>query len=221
VSVRQMKVGDQQNFVYLLVDEPSGEGIVIDSGWEVDSIVSAARAEKLDLRYAIATHHHSDHTATLWQLGRLFDSKIVAYSGSPIPHDLDVDDGYILKIGGQEVKVLHTPGHTEDSICLYDGKHLFTGDTLLIGSCGRTDFVGGSPKQMFRSLHSVILNLPPETIIYPGHDLGDVPFRKLSAEARVNPALLARSYKEFLDVVNLHGPRSGLRRNARGHRAPR
>jgi len=192
-----MKVGDQQNFVYLLVDEPSGEAIVIDSGWEIDPIVSAVRAEKLDVKYAVGTHHHSDHTATLWQLGRLFDAKIVAHRGSPVPHDLEVDDGDTLRIGGLDVKILHTPGHTEDSICLYDGKHLFTGDTLLIGGCGRTDLEGGSPKQMFRSLHSVILNLPPETVVYPGHDSGEVSSRKLSAEARVNPALLAKSYGEF------------------------
>jgi hydroxyacylglutathione hydrolase len=216
VSVRQMKVGDQQNFVYLLVDESSGEAIAIDSGWEIEPIVTIVDAEKLDLKYAVATHHHSDHSATLWQLGRLFDAKIVAYRSSPISHDLAVDDGDALRIGGNEVKILHTPGHTEDSICLYDGKHLFTGDALLIGSCGRTDFVEGSPKQMFRSLHSVILNLPPETMIYPGHDYGEVPFRKLSAEARVNPALLAKSYGEFLDVVKSCGPGLGHRPTKRG-----
>ncbi len=197
VSVRQMKVGDQQNFVYLLIDESSGESIVIDSGWEIDPIASVVREEKLEVRYAVATHHHSDHAATLWQLSRIFDARVVAHSSSPIPHDLDVDDGDTLKIGRQEVSILHTPGHTEDSICLYDGKHLFTGDTLLIGSCGRTDFVGGSPKQMFRSLQSVILSLPPQTLIYPGHDYGDVPFRRLSVEERVNPALMVKSYAEF------------------------
>jgi len=196
-----MKVGDQQNFVYLLVDDPSGEAVVIDSGWEIEPIVSVVRGEKLDVKYAVATHHHSDHTATLWQLGRLFDAKVVAYRGSQFPHDLDVDGGDLLRIGGLEVKILHTPGHTEDSICLYDGKHLFTGDTLLIGGCGRTDSVGGSPKQMFQSLHSVVLKLPPETIVYPGHDQGKVPFRKLSVEARVNPALLAKSYGDFRRIL--------------------
>jgi glyoxylase-like metal-dependent hydrolase (beta-lactamase superfamily II) len=206
-----MKVGDEENLVYLLIDEPTGKAIAIDSGWEIDPIVSAAREEKLDVEYAVATHHHSDHSATLWQLGRIFDAKVVAHRSSPIPHDLDVDDGDALRIGGQEVKVLHTPGHTEDSICLYDGKHLFTGDTLLIGSCGRTDFVGGSPRQMFRSLHSMILKLPPRTVIYPGHDFGEVPSRKLSAEARANPALMAKSYEEFLEVVKSHCPVAGPR----------
>jgi len=192
-----MKVGDEQNFVYLLVNEPSSEAIAIDSGWEIDPIASVVRSEKLDLKYAVATHHHSDHASTLWQLSRMFEAKVVAYKGSPIPCDLAVDDGDTLRIGEKEVEILHTPGHTEDSICLYDGKHLFTGDTLLIGNCGRTDFAEGSPRQMYRSLHMVILKLPPETMIYPGHDCGEVPFRELSVEARLNPALLARSYEEF------------------------
>jgi len=201
MSVRQMKVGDQRNFVYLLVDEPSGEALVIDSGWELDPILFVVRSEGLDVKYAVATHHHSDHTSTLLNLGRMLDAKVVAHRSSPIPHDLAVDDGDCLRIGKMEVKILYTPGHTDDSICVYDGEHLFTGDTLLIGSCGRSDFLGGSSSKMYRSLHSKILKLPPETVIYPGHDSGEVPFRKLSAEAKLNPALLAKSYGEFRRLV--------------------
>lgn len=201
MSVRQMKVGDEQNFVYLLVDEPSCAAMAIDSGWEIDPIVATVRSENLDLKYAVATHHHSDHASTLWQLGRMFDAKVVAHKSSPLYHDIAVDDGDTLKIGAKEVRFLHTPGHTEDSICIYDGKHLFSGDTILIGNCGRTDLPGGSPREMYRSLHSVILRLPPNTVIYPGHDYGEVPFRKLSAEARVNPALLAKSYGEFCRTI--------------------
>jgi len=199
-----MKVGDEQNFVYLLVDEPSGEAMAIDSGWEIDPIVTAVRTERLDLKYALATHHHSDHTASLWQLARVFDAKVVAHRSSSITFDVGVDDGDTLRMGETEAKILYTPGHSEDSICVFDGKHLFTGDTLLIGGCGKTNFEGGSTRKMYRSLHSVILRLPPETVIYPGHDSGEVPFRNLSAEAKVNPALLARSYKKFLDVVKPH-----------------
>jgi hydroxyacylglutathione hydrolase len=200
LSVRQLKVGDMQNFVYLLVDHPSREAIAIDSGWEIDPIMSVVRDEDLDVKFAVATHHHSDHAATLWQLNQMFDAKVVAHKSSPITHDMDVDDGDSLEIGGKRVKILHTPGHTEDSICIYDGRNLFTGDTLFIGGCGRTDLAGGSNRVMFRSLHSVILRLPPETVIYPGHDYGDVPFRSLSDEARLNPTLLAKSYEEFLHL---------------------
>jgi len=111
-----------------------------------------------------------------------------------------VKGGDVLKLGKSEVRVIHTPGHTTDSICLYDGENLFTGDTLFIGNCGRTDLPGGSTEEMFRSLHDVILKLPPSAVIYPGHDYGDVPFRKLGEEALSNPTLSARNYKEFLRV---------------------
>ena len=198
--VRQMKVGDMENFVYLLVDEPSREAMAIDSGWEIDPIVSAARTEKLEVKFAVATHHHSDHVATLWQLARTLDSKVVAHRSSPVAHDLDVDDGDVLRLGEREVRVLHTPGHTEDSICVFDGKNLFTGDTLFVGNCGRTDLVGGSPRKMFKSLHSIILKLPPKTVVYPGHDYGEVPFRKLSEEKKLNPTLMAKSFAEFLAI---------------------
>ena len=196
-----MRVGDEGNFVYLLVDEPTGEAVVIDSGWEIDPIISAARERRLCVKYAIATHHHSDHTATLWQLAQSFDAKVVAHRSYPVPHDLSVADKDVLQVGRTTARVLHTPGHTKDSICIFDGEHLFTGDTHLIGGCGRTDLLGGSPRKMYRSLHSVILRLPPRTMIYPGLDNGNVPFRRLSAEIKFNAALSARSYAEFLRTV--------------------
>lgn len=198
--VRQIRVGMMQNFVYLLADEPSREAIAIDSGWETDPIVDRAASDGMQVKFAVATHNHFDHTSTLQELAKRTHSKVVAHANSPIPRDLSVKDGDILSVGRRRVRVIHTPGHTEDSICLYDGENLFTGDTLFIGNCGRTDLQGGSPEKMFKSLHDVILGLPAETTIYPGHDYGDVPFRKLGEEARLNPTLLARSYSEFLRI---------------------
>jgi len=201
MSVRQLRVGDMRNFAYLLIDDESGEAMAVDSGWDVDPIVSMVREENVEVKFAVATHHHSDHVATLWQLARVFDAKIVAHRSSPISHDIDVDGGDILRIGGKKVKILHTPGHTEDSICIYDGENLLTGDTLLIGSPGRTDFEGGSPQKLYKSLHLTILKLPPRTMIYPGHDYGKVPFRTLAEEKKANPALMARNYREFLSTT--------------------
>jgi glyoxylase-like metal-dependent hydrolase (beta-lactamase superfamily II) len=198
--VKQMRVGKMQNFVYLLADELSKEAIAVDSGWETDPIVERAARDGLRVKFAVATHNHFDHTSTLQELAKMLYAKVVAHENSPIPHDLSVKDGDILRLGRKNVRVIYTPGHTEDSICLYDGENLFTGDTLFIGNCGRTDLPGGSPEKMFKSLHNVILKLPAETIVYPGHDYGDAPFRKLGEEARLNPTLCVRSYSEFLAI---------------------
>jgi len=205
VTVRQMKVGDERNFVYLLIDEPSREAMAIDSGWDIDPIVAIVRDDRLDLKFAIATHHHSDHSATLWQLARMFDAKVVAHKSSPMSHDLAVGDRDTLALGKLKVRILHTPGHTDDSICVYDGRNLFTGDTVLIGTCGRTDMMGGSPKKMYNSLQSVVLKLPRKTVLFPGHDYGEVPSRRLSEELRHNPELAAKTYKEFLKAHNAGG----------------
>ncbi|MDG7008068.1 MAG: MBL fold metallo-hydrolase [Nitrososphaerota archaeon] len=200
MTVRQMRVGTMQNFVYLLADRPGGEGVVVDSGWETEPILEAVKEANVRVRFAVATHNHPDHTASLRELAGALGAKVVAHERSPIDHDLAVKGGDVLAVGKTEVKVVYTPGHTQDSICLYDGGSLFTGDTLFIGNCGRTDLPGGSAEELFRSLHDVILKFPPSTVIYPGHDYGDVPSRSLGEEALSNPTLSARTYREFLGV---------------------
>ena len=124
-------------------------------------------------------------------------AQTVAHESSELKTDLRVRGGDTLTLGRVLVSVIHTPGHTPDSICLYDGKNLFTGDTLFIGNCGRTDLPGGSTSELFHSLHTVLMALPEETMIYPGHDYGEVRSRMLDEEAKRNPTLLARSLREF------------------------
>lgn len=192
-----MAVGPMQNFVYLVADESTREGLVVDSGWETGPIVSQAEKDRARVRFVVATHNHFDHTSTLRELAGKLGAKVVAHERSPTPHDISVKDGSTLDLGSARVKVVYTPGHTEDSICLYDGEHLFTGDTLFIGNCGRVDLDGGSAEKMFRSLHDTILAFPEETMLYPGHDYGDVPSRRLGEEAKLNPVLQAKSYQEF------------------------
>jgi len=198
--VKQMEVGTMQNFVYLLADRPGGSALVIDSGWETGPIISAASELRVKVEYAVATHSHFDHVSTLSELAKALGAKVVAHERSPIDHEASLKGGDTLAVGEHGVKVIYTPGHTPDSICLYDGENLFTGDTLFIGNCGRTDLPGGSTEEMFRSLHDVILRLPPSTTIYPGHDYGDVPYRRIGEEAQSNPTLSARTYAEFIGV---------------------
>jgi len=198
--VKQIRAGTMQNFVYLLADKRGGEALVVDSGWEIEPIIKAVKEAGVKVKFVVATHCHFDHVSTLKELADTLTAKVVAHELSPTEHDLSVKGGDDLRLGQHDVKVIHTPGHTVDSICLYDGENLFTGDTLFIGNCGRTDLPGGSMKEMFTSLHGVILKLPPSTIIYPGHDYGEVPFRKLGEEALSNPVLVAKSYDEFFSV---------------------
>jgi glyoxylase-like metal-dependent hydrolase (beta-lactamase superfamily II) len=189
-----------QNFVYLLEDEKSKEAMAIDSGWETGPIVKAAEKEGMHVKYVVATHGHYDHVETLTELAHALGAKTVAHEASELKADVKVKDGDTLALGKTTVRVIHTPGHTPDSISLYDGENLFTGDTLFIGNCGRTDLPGGSPAQLFHSLHDVLSKLPPSTLVYPGHDYGDVPSRALGVEAKTNPTLLAKNLKEFTGV---------------------
>ncbi|MGA2665877.1 MAG: MBL fold metallo-hydrolase [Nitrososphaerales archaeon] len=200
MRVRQIPVGPMKNFDYLLTEDVSGEAIAIDSGWETGPVVRAAREDGAKVVYVVATHGHYDHVETLAELAEKLEARTVAHEVSELATDVRVRDGDALRIGGVDVRVIHTPGHTPDSICLFDGSNLFTGDTLFIGNCGRTDLPGGSARELFHSLHSVLLSLPGKAVVYPGHDYGEVPSRSLEEEARKNPTLLARSLGEFAGV---------------------
>lgn len=198
--VKQLSVGPMANFVYLLVDEKSREAAVIDSGWETDPLVAAAKDLSAKVWYAIATHEHFDHTATLVEVAEKLGAKVVAHQDSPIRCDLRVNDGDELKLGRSRLQVLHTPGHTEDSICIYDGREVFTGDTLFVGTIGR--FEKARAESMYRSLNEVILKLPERTILFPGHDYGDVRSRTLREERGANPFLMARDLRSFLSLFS-------------------
>jgi glyoxylase-like metal-dependent hydrolase (beta-lactamase superfamily II) len=202
MMVKQLKVGSMENFVYVVSDPVTKEALVIDSGWDVGPALEFSKEGGHTIKFVLATHEHFDHTRTIKELAARAGAKVVAHVKSPLEADLRVDDGDTMQLGKSEIQVLHTPGHTEDSICVYDGRNLFTGDTLFIGTCGRTDLPGGSAEKLYDSLYRKILNMPPDTEIYPGHDYGDVPHRRLDEEAKRNPALLAKDLKTFLRLFS-------------------
>jgi len=201
VKVFQIPVGPMQNFAYLVEDEKSREAMAIDSGWETEPIVRLASKEGMRVRYVCVTHGHFDHVKTVGRLASELGAATVAFDGSEADPKVSVSDGDVLRLGESGVKVIHTPGHTEDSVCYYDGSHLFTGDTLFIGAWGRTDLAGGSAETLYASLHEVIMVLPGSTVIYPGHDYGEVPFRTLGEESRKNHALRATTLAEFMRLM--------------------
>jgi len=198
--VKQIPVGTMANFVYLLVEERSREAMVIDSGWETGPIEDAVRETGATVKFVVATHEHFDHVSTIPDLASKLGAKVVTHENSPLECDQRVKDGDELKLGGKWVRVLHTPGHTEDSICLYDGREVFTGDTLFVGTIGKFDLERA--QAIYTSLHDVLLRLPPSTVFYPGHDYGEVPSRTLREEVDTNPFLMTRDFRSFLSLFS-------------------
>ena len=191
------------NFSYIIADEDSKEAAVVDSSYNADELTRIIKQERLKLKYVINTHGHSDHTAGNTELVSDFGAKLVAHKQSKISHDISVDDGDLLCVGKTSIKIVYTPGHTSDSICLLvDNKKLLTGDTLFIGECGRTDLPGGNAKAMYESLFGKLLKLSDDVEVYPGHDYGVKPSSTIGEQRKTNYTLQPRSLHDFLDFMS-------------------
>lgn len=189
------------NFSYIIADESTKEAAIVDPGFNAEAIVQVVRGQALNAEYIINTHNHADHTAGNEDLKQRFHAKIVAYKESNVEKDVSVEDGDILRLGRVSVRVIHTPGHTSDSVCLLvDGK-LLTGDTLFVGECGRTDLPDGSPADMYRSLFDKLMKLDDAVEVYPGHDYGSSPKSTIGKEKRTNYTLVERPLKEFVEFM--------------------
>ena len=189
------------NFSYIIADDVTREAAVVDSSFNVGEINRILTAENLKLKYVISTHGHSDHTAGNEELRSTFGAKTVAHKLSRINADFTVDDGDVIRVGTLPLKVIHTPGHTPDSICLLVGNKLLTGDTLFVGECGRTDLPGGNSRSMYDSLFNKLLTFGDNVEVYPGHDYGSKPFSTMGEERRSNYTLQPRSLAEFIEFM--------------------
>ncbi len=197
----QFRVGKALNFSYLLWDTESGEAAVIDPSFDTKEAEAEISSRGLKLRYILLTHHHNDHVQEATNLRTRSGARIAAHSTSTAEHDIGLEDGETVRLGSEEVKLLHTPGHTVDSSCYLAGSKLFTGDTLFIGECGRVDLEDSSAECMYESLLVKIPSLPDETTVYPGHDYGKTPISTLGEEKKSNYTLQPRSKEEFLQFM--------------------
>jgi hydroxyacylglutathione hydrolase len=190
------------NFTYLIADEKTKEAAVVDSSYNADEIIKILKTQNLRLKYVINTHGHSDHTAGNTELKSIFGAKIVADKLSKVNCDVWVEDGDVIKIGPISLKIIYTPGHTVDSICiLVDNQKLLTGDTLFVGECGRIDMPGGNSKSMYDSLFNKILELEDSIEVYPGHDYGSTPTSTIGRERTSNYTLRPRTLKDFVEFM--------------------
>ncbi len=191
------------NFSYIIADKQTCEAAVVDSSYNAGKIIKILQTEGFKLKYIINTHGHSDHTAGNSQLKQASGAVIVAHKQAEVDCDVRVEDGDELSVGKTIIRVLYTPGHTKDGICLIvDGKKLLTGDTLFVGECGRTDLPGGDSEQLYHSLFDKIVTLPDNLEIYPGHDYGAVPSSTVGRERKTNYVLQPRSLADFVTFMS-------------------
>jgi hydroxyacylglutathione hydrolase len=203
-------VGPLQCNCSVVGDEQTHEAMVIDPGDQIDDVLDILKRENLKLTQIVITHAHIDHVGGAMKLKAATGAPILmnqndqallklldvqaAWIGMRPPGAVVVDeniaDGRVLKIGSIPATVMHTPGHTEGSICLYmpEQQTLIAGDTLFAGSIGRTDLPGGSYDKIIRSLHTRVLALPDDTAVVPGHG----PATSIGQERESNPFLQKR-----------------------------
>ena len=219
VYLQQMELGPMQNFVYLVGDPVARECVVVDPAWEIDTIVETAERDGMRLVGALVTHTHQDHVGgslESWGMpGRIpgvedllervtlkvyvhkAEREFLRGFGSVL---VQVDNHDTLDIGQLMLTFMHTPGHTPGSQCFLVGDRLVSGDTLFIGSCGRTDLPGSDPSDMYYSLTQRLAALPDDTILLPGHNYGG-PSSTIGDEKRGNPFMRFAALGDFLRVM--------------------
>ena len=204
VYIIQIQDPITKSLSYLLEDKKNNLGIIIDPVEDmVDYYNDIASKHKLSLNYTLDTHVHADHISgsnklvSLNKNCRYFMGK--AGDALKITKNLILNNS-LLKIGDISLKALHTPGHTIESFCFYFEPYLFTGDTLLINSTGRTDLSNGSTKMMYDSIFFTLLKLSKDTIILPGHDYKGKFSSTLEEQKSENPYLKVRDKQEFIKL---------------------
>jgi len=200
VLFRQIK-HNFDNFSYIVADGATKEAAVVDPSFNLDAIVPILKDQSLSVKYIVNTHSHTDHTIGNETIRSRFGAKVVAHKLARIDKDIDVVDGDILRLGLLAIKVIYTPGHSADGICLLVENRLLTGDTLFVGECGRTDLPGGSSKDMYYSLFHKLMKLDEKTEVYPGHDYGTTPHSTIGVETRTNYTLAKRTLDEFIEFM--------------------
>ncbi len=185
---------------YFVACEDSCTAIVIDPDQSlVDRYLGLAAQEGVRIHYVLDTHTHADHFSGAVELARSLDIPVIMHREAGPPFvDMRVDDGEKIILGQLSLDILYTPGHTEDSICVQVEDYLFTGDTLLIGGCGRSDLPGGDPEQLYDSLFGKLAQLDPATKVYPAHIYSEREFSTIGEELAHNPRLQMTDRAEFV-----------------------
>ena len=210
-------MGPMQNFVYLIGSTETRKVAVVDAAWEIDRILRIAAEDEMEITHAFVTHTHPDHVGGKFanveiegvtELLSKCKAKVVVHKAEAeflkalSPSDIiKAESGDKIDVGGVEVQLLHTPGHTPGSQCFLVDNRIVSGDTLFIGACGRVDLPGSNPEQMYYSLTQKLMALPDDTVLFPGHNYAAQSQATLGEQKKTNPYLRFTSLKQFLAAM--------------------
>lgn len=192
-------------YTYLIADLSNKEAVFIDPvDTQLDLYLDLLKKHDLNLKYSLETHVHADHVTASGQLRQKAGAKTAVSSlcgaGSA---DIQIQDGDSFEFGKNEsIKVIATPGHTPGSISFLWRDRVFTGDSLLINGCGRTDFQAGNVADQYDSITQRLFTLPDDTIVYPGHDYKGRWISNIAQERTNNSRLADKSKEEFIEIMN-------------------
>ncbi len=210
---RQLFHPESSTYTYILADSTWRDAVVIDAVSDAtNAVLATLREQDLHLTHILETHLHADHISAAKKLREATGAQMVlsALAGADCA-DLQVSDGDFLVLGDDVIRVLATPGHTPESLSFRWHDRVFTGDALLIGGCGRTDFQGGDAGTLYDSITEKLFVLPEETLIYPGHDYQGRRVSCIAEEKHLNPRLAGKSREEFIEIMhNLDLPKPKL-----------
>jgi glyoxylase-like metal-dependent hydrolase (beta-lactamase superfamily II) len=214
---KQLEIGPMQNYVYLIGSLETRKVAVVDAAWEIDTILKIAKQDEMEITHAFVTHTHPDHVGGgfagmeidgVTELLEKCKAKVVVHKaeaeflkGLSASDLIKTDHGDKIVVGGIEIELMHTPGHTPGSQCFLVDNRIVSGDTLFIDACGRVDFPGGNPEQMYNSLTQKLMALPDETILFPGHNYAALPHATIGEQKKTNPYLRFTSLKQFLGAM--------------------
>jgi sulfur dioxygenase len=190
-------------FTYILFDRASGEAAIVDAvDQHLERDLAAIAARHLKLKWIIETHAHADHITAAAVLASRTGARTAAPALCGITNaSVQLNDGDQLPLGKNHIRAIHTPGHTAGSMCfLLDGVVL-TGDTLLIGGCGRTDFQSGSAASLYDSITQRLFSLPDATVVLPGHDYQGRTSSTIGHEKTTNPRIAAKTKAQFVELM--------------------
>lgn len=201
--IRQLFDAESSTYTYLVADPATGAAALIDPVREqVERDTRIVKELGFTLARVLETHVHADHVTGAALLRERTGAVTCASAAGAPCADVRLADGDQIRLGGVTITVLATPGHTDDSLSFVVPGAVFTGDSLLIRGCGRTDFQNGDAAQLHDSITRVLFALPDATVVYPGHDYKGQGSSTIGEEKRHNPRLTGKTRAEFVELMN-------------------